>query len=135
MARFTTRGNQSVVGLINLNTAPPPVLAALPELDAGQARQIADTQATLDEDEKAGTAWLYTRGLLDAETFRLVAPRLTTRGYQFRVRCVGFGVPVGRYKVLEALVDTVGGTPRITYLRDISRLGPPFALDPEKEEP
>jgi len=63
-----------------------------------------------------------------------VAPYLTTRSFQYSLRCVGFGVPCGRYRVLEAMLDTGGGAPRVIYLRDISRLGLPFALNVEAIE-
>jgi hypothetical protein len=71
---------------------------------------------------------------LEADRFKEVAPRLTARSYQFSVRCVGFGVPCGQYRVLEAVVDLAGRTPRLAYVRDVTRLGLPFALDPERLE-
>jgi len=121
-------------GLVNINTARAEVLAAVPGLDANLAQEIADVRGGLDADTKATVAWLYTQNLLDADEFKTVAPHVTARGYQFSVRCVGFGVPCGRYRVLEAVLDLAGGTPRIAYLRDITRLGLPFALDPELVE-
>jgi hypothetical protein len=47
---------------------------------------------------------------------------------------VGFGVPCGQYRVLEAVVDLARRTPRLAYVRDVTRLGLPFALDPEQLE-
>ncbi|MBE3071214.1 MAG: hypothetical protein IMZ66_13345 [Planctomycetes bacterium] len=58
-----------------------------------------------------------------------MAPFVTARSFQFSVRCVGFGVPCGRFRVLEAVLDLSGGEPRVLYLRDITRLGLPLALD------
>jgi hypothetical protein len=66
---------------------------------------------------------------LDATTFKRVAPFLTARSFQFRMKCVGFCVPAGRFKVVEAVVDLAGATPRILYMRDLTRLGLPFAID------
>jgi type II secretory pathway component PulK len=120
-----------VVGLINVNTAPAEVLAVLPGMDPNLAQQIADARRDLDADTKSSVAWLYTQNLLDAAAFKLAAPYLTTRSYQYSLRCVGFGVPCGRYRVLEAVVDIGGGAPRVVYLRDISRLGLPFPLNVE----
>jgi hypothetical protein len=34
---------------------------------------------------------------------------------------------------MEAVVDLAGATPRITYLRDVTRLGLPFAIHSEEE--
>lgn len=128
------RGARRAVGLVNVNTARAEVLATLPGLDANLAQEIVDVRGGLDAETKATVAWLYTQNLLDADEFKMVAPHVTARGFQFSVRCVGFGVPCGRYRVLEAVLDLAGRTPRIAYLRDITRLGMPFALDPELVE-
>ena len=130
MDRLTTRPPASpVVGLVNVNTAPAEVLAAMPGMDAGLAQRIVEARRDLDAETRATIAWLYTQNLVDAAAFKAIAPYLTTRSLQFTVRCVGFGVPCGRYRVIEAVVDFSGAAPRIAYLRDISRLGLPFALD------
>jgi hypothetical protein len=110
------------------------VLAALPGLDPNLAQQIVDARRDMESDAKASIAWLYTQNLLDAAAFKSVAPYLTARSYQYTVRCIGFGVPCGRYRVIEAVVDVSGKSPRVVYLRDISRLGLPFALDVDSME-
>jgi len=127
-------GRRPLPGLININTAPAAVLVALPGIDGTLARSIVETRITLDPDARANTAWLYTMGLVDADAYRLLAPLLTTRGNQFRVRCIGFGVPAGRYRIIEAAIDLSNSSRRITSQRDLTRLGPPFALDPSSEE-
>jgi len=129
-----TGKTRPLVGLVNVNTAPAEVLAILPGMDPNLAQQIVDARRDLDGETKSSVAWLYTQNLLDAAAFKLVAPYLTTRSFQYSLRCVGFGVPCGRYRVLEAMLDTGGGAPRVIYLRDISRLGLPFALNVEAIE-
>jgi len=130
-----TAGKQRILrGLVNVNTARPEVLAALPGLDINRARDIVDVRMDLSPETKSTIAWLYTENLLDADTFKMVAPMLVADSRQFLVRCVGFGVPCGRFRVLEAVVDLSGSVPRIVYLRDVTRLGLPFALDPESLE-
>ncbi len=124
----------ALLGLINVNTAPARVLATVPGIDADLAEQIVARRAELYADTRATTAWVYTTGLVDADAFKAIAPRLTARGRQFRVRCVGFGVPSGRYTVLEAVIDLAGGRARIAYLRDLTRMGMPFELDAELQE-
>jgi len=132
--RTTADTKRTSKGLVNVNTAPAEVLAALPGLDADRARQITDVRSGLSTDTRSTIAWLYTQGVLDADGFKEVAPYLTARGYQFTVRCVGFGVPSGRYRVLEAVVDLAGKGARLAYVRDTTRLGLPFALDSEQVE-
>jgi type II secretory pathway component PulK len=138
MDRLTTKkptGTRRLVeGLVNVNTAPAEVLAVLPGLDASLAQQIVDLRKDLPPETKSTIAWLYTQNLLEAEAFKKAAPFLTARSYQYAARCIGFGVPCGRYRVLEAVLDLSGGTPRVAYLRDITRLGLPFALDTDVVE-
>jgi len=59
---------------------------------------------------------------------------LTARSYQFRVRCLGYGWPCGQFRVIEAIVDLARGSPRISYQRDLTRLGMPFAIAADVEE-
>lgn len=130
--RLTTQRTgtrRPVVGLVNVNTAPAEVLAVLPGLDASAAQQIVDLRKDLSAETKSTIAWLYTQNLLDAEAFKQAGPFLTARSYQYSARCIGFGVPCGRYRVLEAVLDLSGGVPRVAYLRDMTRLGLPFSLD------
>jgi DNA uptake protein ComE-like DNA-binding protein len=118
-----------VAGLVNVNTASKEVLAALPGMTSDLAQSIIDIRAGLQPATRSSIAWLYTQNVLDATTFKIVAPFLTARSFQFRIKCVGFCVPAGRFKVVEAVVDLAGAAPRILYMRDLTRFGLPFAID------
>jgi len=120
-----------VRGLVNVNTAPTTVLAALPGIDENLASRIVETRRELDSETKSSVAWLYTEGVVEEDVFKAVAPLLTAQSYQFHVRCVGFGVPCGRYRIIEAVIDLAGGEPRVVYFRELTRLGLPFALEGE----
>jgi type II secretory pathway pseudopilin PulG len=137
MDKLTTEsvGRRSrLVGLVNVNTASAQVLECLPGIDAQLAARIVETRRALGGEARATTAWLYTEDVADEATFKKIAPLLTARGYQFQMCCVGFGRPSGRFRVLEAVIDLAGDVPRIAYLRDLTRLGMPFALDAETKE-
>ena len=123
------------VGLVNVNTASAQVLGLLPGFDASLAQQIVDVRANVEPTLKATTAWLVTQNVVDADRFKLIAPALTSRSLQFRIHCVGFGVPNGRFRVIEAVVDLAGETPRVSYMRDVTRLGLPFAMNVEQTQP
>jgi DNA uptake protein ComE-like DNA-binding protein len=113
-------------GRVNVNTASLEVLTALDGIDEALARQIADRRTAVAVDESTTTAWLYRQGLVDAETFRRIAPQLTARSYQYRVRIVSY--PEGRtgpYCVLEVVIDLSGNRLRILRLRDLTRFGFP----------
>jgi hypothetical protein len=115
-------------GLINVNTASATVLATLPGIDVPLAESIVSTRTGMSPDRRATLAWLYQEGLVDAAKFKAIAPSLTARSTQFRFNVIGYGMPSGRYRVLEAVVDLAGTDPRVVYLRDITRLGLPISL-------
>lgn len=121
-------------GLINVNTAAAEVLASVEGIDQAAAQSIVATRTGLDGSAKSTIAWLYTQAILDEKNFKAAARQTTARSYQYRIQSIGFGVPCGRIRVLEVLVDLGRGLPRIRYLRDITRLGIPFALTVEAEE-
>jgi len=121
-------------GLININTAPVNVLVTVPGIDKSIAESIVTVRSGLDGETKSTIGWLYTHGVLDEDKFKDIASFITARSYQYRVRSIGFGVPCGRIRVLDAVIDLAQGPPRITYLRDITRLGAGVSLDLESEE-
>jgi hypothetical protein len=129
--KFTARADAAmpVAGLVNVNTASKDVLGALPGMTSDLAQSIIDIRGGLDPAARSTIAWLYTQNVLDATTFKIVAPFLTARSFQFRIKCVGFCVPAGRFKVVEAVVDLAGAAPRILCMRDLTRFGLPFAID------
>jgi hypothetical protein len=118
---------------INVNTASPEaLLAVLGSDNSDLVDRIVSIRADLTPEEKATTAWLYANDLVGSEKFKTIAPKLTTRGFQFRVQVIGFGVNSGRYCVLEAIVDPIGK--RVLYLRDLTNLGMPFPLEIVQEQ-
>lgn len=121
-------------GLLNINSASAAAIATLPDVDAALAQRIVEARNGLDDDTLSTTAWLLTHGVLDEQQYKAIAPRLTARGFQYRIRCIGYGVPSGRYRILEAVIDLSGTEPKIIYMRDVTRLGPPLPLNPEQEE-
>ena len=120
-------GQEMLVGRVNLNSAPLGVLCALNGLGESAARAIVDRRGS-GEDLGGSTAWILTQNVVSAEVFKKIAPRLTTRSCRFRVRSFGYHIRTGTFCVLEAVIDTASGTPRIVYLRDLTRLGPPLVI-------
>lgn len=125
---FTTETAPRREGLINLNTANAFVLATLPGVDLSLAESMVSARSSLSPERRSTIAWLFQDGVVDAAQFKRLAPQLTTRSFQFQFRVVGYGVPSGRYRVLEAEIDVAGGQRRVTGLRDITKLGIPFRL-------
>lgn len=133
--RFTTLAEPHQRGLIDVNTASSRVLKTLPGIDEALADSIVAARRNLRPEQRRTTAWLYQEGLLDAGQFKKLSPYLTARGFQFHCQVLGYGVPSGRYRVLEAIIDIAETKPVISYLRDITRLGLPFPIEVNSEEP
>ncbi len=131
MGRTTAQSaarRRRLLGRVNINTASAAVLAAIPGLDEDLADHIVSVRSGLDPQSRTTVAWLYNEGLVDEPTFRAVAPRLTTQSYQFHVRVLGYGLPSGRYRVYEAVIDLAGERPQVRYLRDRTKLGLPMPI-------
>ena len=125
---FTTDAKERREGLVNIGTADALVLATLPGIDPALAETIVSTRGGLGADRRATIAWLFQEGVVDATRFKVIAPHITTGSHQFSFHVIGYGVPSGRYRVLDATIDVAGDVPRVTRLRDITRLGLPFKL-------
>lgn len=115
-------------GLINANTASAAVLATLPGIDLTLAEAIVSARTGLSPERRGSLAWLYQEGVMDAARFRSIVRNLTVRSCQYRFNVIGYGLPSGRYRVLEAVIDTTESAPRLLYLRDVTRLGLPLDL-------
>jgi len=132
--RLTVTGLAVELGKVNINTAGAEVLAALPGFDDELASRILLAREGLDASVRETIAWPYTQNVVSADTFKAIAPSLTARSWQFHARCVAYGWPCGQYRVIEAVIDLAGTTPRILYQRDLTKLGLPFAMDAEQEQ-
>ena len=130
---FTTSEELQTDGLINVNTASLAVLATLPGVDDALAESIVSARRSLSPERRTSIAWLYQEGVVDAAKFKALAPLLTARSFQFTFQVLGYGLPSGRYRVLEAGIDVAAGTRRVTYLRDVTRRGLPFPITGEAE--
>ena len=125
---FTTTAAARLEGYINVNTASMAVLATVPGIDEPLAETIVSTRRSISPERRTTIAWLFQEGVVDAEKFKTLAQYLTARSFQYRFQVVGYGLPSGRYRVLDVGIDVANGARRVTYLRDITRLGLPFPL-------
>jgi DNA uptake protein ComE-like DNA-binding protein len=131
---FTTSALKKQDGLINVNTASIEALTTVPGIDEPLAESIQSARRSISPEKRGTIAWLFQEDVVDAATFKKVAPYLTARSYQFSFQVIGFGVPSGRFRRLEVVIDSSELTPRIVYLRDLTRLGMPFKLEPATTE-
>ena len=131
---FSTTMMPTVEGLINVNTASIEALTTVPGIDETLAEAIQSTRKSISPEKRATIAWLFQEDVVDAATFKKLAPFLCARGFQYSFQVVGFGVPSGRFRRMEVVIDSSAGSPRVVYLRDLTRLGLPFKLEPASLE-
>lgn len=127
---FTTSVQTHFEGLINVNTAPIEVLTTIPGIDESLAEAIQSARRSISPEKRATIAWLFQEDVMDAEMFKKFAPNFTARSFQFSFQVIGYGFPSGRFRRMEVVIDSSESTPRVVYLRDLTRLGLPFKLEP-----
>ena len=125
---FTASQESRFDGLIDINAAPIAVLKTVPGIDEPLAESIVSARRSISPERRTTIAWLFQEGVVDATMFKQLAPFLTARSFLYSFHVVGYGVPSGRYRVLDVVIDVAGDEPRISYLRDLTRLGMPFPL-------
>ena len=118
----------NVPARVNINTAPPAVLATLPGLTTSDVEDIINTRATLSEYDSSATAsisptWLLTEVGLSPEKMKALDKYITARSQVYRVQAFGFSDGPGPIVRIEAVIDTNLGTPRIVLYRDLTELG------------
>lgn len=132
--RFTARSEERHHGRININTASARVLQALPGVDESKADEIIQARENLGAELKRSPVWLLKENLLDEAAFTRIVTRITTRSDQYRFQVIGYAVPTGRHRIFEVVIDVAPRFPRVLYVRDITKLGLPFALPTDNQE-
>ena len=130
MDAVTTRTEYDLPPRVNVNTAPPEVLTALPGLTAEDVTAITTARSSLAADDAArGTGiWLVTAANLSPSKFQALEQYVTGRSMVYRVQSVGFFEKGGPAARVEAVIDTNLGHPRVVYYRDLTDLGRGFDI-------
>lgn len=133
---LTTSKNQYIEGRIQIDEARLETLQGIPEMDDDLANAIVNSQmtgtngapSTEISQARQTTGWLVIEGLTTIEQMRKLAPYICSGGDVFRAQSLGYfgqGGPVTR---IEAIIDGTFIPPRITYIRDLSNLGPGYPV-------
>jgi hypothetical protein len=128
---FTTDSREFRPGLVNINTAPANILVQIPGIDENLATTIISTRNSITIEKQSSLAWLLETDIIDIEQFKELEPFLTARSFQFHVQVIGYGLPSGQFRTIEAVVDLIGTAPKIIYLRDLTKLGIPYHFNPQ----
>ncbi|MSU36721.1 MAG: hypothetical protein EXS36_16815 [Pedosphaera sp.] len=117
---YSAPGNNAPAGLVNVNTASEAVLACIP----GIGTQLASSVVAYRQSNPSRlntVAWAA--DVLGAQNVPRAGRYLTGRSYQFSADIAGVG-PLGRgYRRTRFMFDLSEGTPRISYVQDLTDLG------------
>jgi len=126
--RLTVLSVPGFMGLINVNVAPPEVLATISQLDS-YVDAIVAARENLSDESKFTPAWLHTAAGVPVEVLaEVVGVRpdygVTTGAYQFSVESLGFADHVGVVKRIGVVLELIWpSNPQILYRRDLTPLG------------
>jgi type II secretory pathway component PulK len=124
----TVVSDPEIPARVNVNTAPLPVLTALPGLSDSDVQKIMSTRPPMSSTDVANpnfnsVAWLLTDAQLSVSTLQKLEKYITARTQVYRVQSIGYFDGKGPAVRLEAVIDTNAGRPRIIAWRDLSELG------------
>jgi hypothetical protein len=115
----------NTVGLVNVNTAAEPVLAALlggVNMDTnGAAMLIAYRQS--NPTRLNSVSWVAEALQGNAQAIDLLGPYITGRTYQFTADIAAVGHFDRGYRRVKFVFDTTDGRPRIISRQDLTQLG------------
>jgi hypothetical protein len=123
-------------GRVNINTAPEPVLMAVPGMDRELAKKILELRGDPEQDRQQARAldtyhesWLLAKGLVTPRQMRALAPYVTTRGDIFRGQIIGFFDQAALAQRSEVVLDATFSPPRTILRRNLRHLGRGYSLD------
>jgi hypothetical protein len=129
----TVSQQTTLPGLVNVNTAPKEVLAALPGLDEEIAQSI-DEYRTQGGNDFSSVAWLLDVEAVGQARFLQLLPVTTARSFQYRVDAVGVAGARNVFRRLSVVLDrSRPEAPPIAW-RDVTDWGAPLDLVAEGEE-
>jgi DNA uptake protein ComE-like DNA-binding protein len=124
---FTTEEGDFHFGRLDINTAPYEALVALPGLEPEQAQEIVKVRDDLEPDERDTIAWPAVQGIVEQEAYDLLAGRITTRSWTWRLRLAAGEVDAQDPEaqlidpvLYEVVIDLSAPRPRVAYMRDIT---------------
>ncbi len=131
MDAVSVRRSPFMVGRVNINLAPPEVLAGIPGMDSDLVERLigARTLTAAEDPARRHPVWLLTEGVVDLTRMRQLLPYLTTGGDVGRAQIIGYydtRSPVVRF---ETVVDATRTPARQLYYKDLRRLGRGALLD------
>lgn len=123
--RLTTSEEETLPGLVNVNTASKEVLLCLPGLEESDVEALISYRET--NDELDSIAWVAS--VLDREKATAIGTYITVRSLQHSADIICLSGNGRAYKRYKAVFDTQGGTPQIVYWKSLTRFGWPLEYE------
>jgi hypothetical protein len=95
--------------------------------DAIISRRVPDYQVS--QPERRHATWLLTESVATLAEMKQLGPMVTGQGDVFRAQIVGYFDASGPAARVEVILDATTTPPRLVSWKDISSLGPGFAIE------
>jgi len=122
--RLTTSRQQTLSGMLNVNTAPREVLLCLPGLEESDADILVAKRSQPDTD-LTNLAWVAE--VLPQEKAVAAGDVMTTRSFQFSADIVAVSRSGRAFRRYRAVVDARTSPARVLHWKDLTHLGWPLA--------
>jgi type II secretory pathway component PulK len=123
----TNTADQTLVGKVNVNTAPREVLLALGGFTEEDVSTLISNRSSAITDSPYSLAWVYdTLGTSANTRMELAGPMLIARGAQYSADIVAASANGRGFRHVRIVVDTSTTPARIIYRRDLTDRGWPM---------
>ncbi len=121
--RLTTSEEETLPGLVNVNTASKEVLLCLPGLEESDVEALLSYRASNDDIDSI--AWVTK--VLDREKAVEIGSFITTRSFQYSADIVCLAGNGRAYKRYKAVLDLREASPQIVYWKTLTHSGWPLS--------
>jgi hypothetical protein len=121
--KLTTSDEEEIVGLVNVNRAPKPVLLCLPSLEESDVDSLI-AKRTSSSTELDSIAWVL--DVLDRNKAVAIGQFITTHSYQYRADIVSVSQNGRAFRRYVTVLDTLQTPARIKYWKSLSHMGWPL---------
>jgi type II secretory pathway component PulK len=123
--RLTTSEEETLPGLVNVNTASKEVLLCLPGLEETDVDALLSYRES--HDDLDSVAWVA--NVLARQKATAIGNYITVRSFQYSADIICLSGNGRAYKRYKAVFDTQGGAPQIVYWKSLTRFGWPLEYE------
>ena len=124
--RITTSQEESLIGLVNVNSAPKPVLLCLSSLEDSDVDSLIRKRQRTSTDLQS-IAWVLE--VLDQDKATAIGRFITTRSHQYRADIVSVSGNGRSFRRHASILDTMESPTRVRFWKSLTHLGWPLDRD------